>query len=82
MQQRAPFLVVKKRAPFFMEVFILMCWVIRKVRNGLIFNQILPTLEDAKRTFKTEFALLLWRAKRRCFPLIEQLLNNNLVQSS
>jgi len=46
-------------APFFMDIFILMCWAIWKVRNGLIFNQVQDSLEDAKKTFKTEFALLL-----------------------
>jgi hypothetical protein len=62
--------------PFFMEIIILMSWTIWQMRNGLIFNNKPPSLLEAKRAFKTEFALLLHRAKRRYFPEIDQWLNN------
>ena len=61
---------------FFMEIAILMSWSIWQVRNGLIFNNRPPSLQEAKRIFKTEFALLLHRAKRSYFPTIDQWLNN------
>jgi hypothetical protein len=62
--------------PFFMEIIILICWTIWQMRNGLIFRNIPPSLQEAKRAFKSEFALLLHRAKRSYFPVIDQWLNN------
>lgn len=64
------------QTPFFMEVIILMGWSIWKARNGLIFNQAPLSIDEVKRTFKSEFALVLYRAKRSYFPFIEQWLNN------
>jgi len=62
--------------PFFMEIIILMGWSIWNARNGLIFNQVQPSVEATKRAFKSEFALILLRAKRSYFPSIELWLNN------
>jgi hypothetical protein len=49
--------------PFFMKIIILMSWTIWQMRNGLIFRNIPSSLQEAKRAFGTEFALLLHRAK-------------------
>jgi hypothetical protein len=70
---------IQQRSPFFMEISIIMCWAIWKARNGQIFNQVQPSLEDVKGTSKTEFARLLWHAKRRYFPLTIELWLNNFV---
>jgi hypothetical protein len=64
------------QVPFFMEIIIVMGWSIWKARNGLIFSQVQPSLEDTKRAFKSEFAMILLHAKRSYFPFIEQWLNN------
>ena len=45
------------------------------MRNGLIFNNRPPSLQQAKGTFKIEFALLLFCAKRSYFPRVELWLN-------
>lgn len=64
------------RVPFFMEVILIMCWTIWKSRNDLIFSQVQPSLAQAKRFFKSEFALFLYRAKKSYFPFVSQWLNN------
>jgi hypothetical protein len=64
------------QVPFYMEIIILMCWAIWHVRNGLIFNNRLPTINEAKRLFKSEMVLLLVRARRSYFPWIELWINN------
>ena len=61
--------------PFFMEIIILMSWTIWQARNGLIFNNKPPSIQEAKRAFRSECALLLHRA-RSYFPTIELWLNN------
>ena len=61
---------VQMRVSFFMEVILIMCWTIWKSRNDLIFSQIQPNLDQAKRFFKSEFALFLCRAKRVISPLL------------
>jgi len=63
------------QVPFFTEIIILICWSIWQSRNGIIFNNKQPSIQDAKRTFKTKFVLLLLRAKRSYFPLIDLWLN-------
>ena len=64
------------QVPFYMEVIIIMSWTIWQMRNGLIFNNKPPSLQDASRAFKSEFALLLHRAKKSYFPGINLWLNN------
>ena len=63
------------QVPFFPEIIIIMCRTIWKARNGLIFNQVQPLIQESKKEFKQEFALLLLRAKRKYFPSIELWLN-------
>lgn len=65
--------------PFFMEIIILMCWVIWICRNNLIFNNSVPTVQSCKAIFKLEFSSMLWHAKRKYFPQIEEWIQN-LVQ--
>jgi hypothetical protein len=64
------------QVPFFMEIIILMCWMIWKARNDLIFRQIAPNIQMSKQSFKDEFSLLLLRAKKRYFPRINQWIAN------
>jgi hypothetical protein len=45
--------------PFFMEIIIIMCWTIWKVRNDMIFRQISPRMQNAKEDFRKEFEVLL-----------------------
>jgi hypothetical protein len=42
---------------FFMEIIILMCWIIWMARNDLIFRGQQPTLHLAAQRFKSEIAL-------------------------
>ena len=58
--------------PFFMEAIILMAWAILSIRNDQIFRGIVPTLHAARFNFRNEWRLLLLRAKKSYFPLIEQ----------
>jgi hypothetical protein len=64
------------RVPFFMKIIILLAWTIWKSRNDLIFKQINPSIQMAKRHFKEDFKLLILRAKRSYFPMIEQWIAN------
>lgn len=61
---------------FFIEIIILMCWLIWQSRNGVIFNSDKPSPLHTKRTFKLEFALLILHAKRSYFPRIESWISN------
>jgi hypothetical protein len=47
----------------FMDIIILMCWTIWMSRNDLIFRGQQPTLQLAAQRFKSEFALVVLRAK-------------------
>jgi len=62
--------------PFFMEIIVLMCWVIWKARKDLIFRQINPNIHIAKQCFLDELQMLLLRAKRRYSPRINQWIAN------
>jgi len=42
---------------FFMEIIILMCWVIWKARNDLIFRQINPLILNSKEDFRREIGV-------------------------
>ena len=64
------------QVPFYMEVVILMSWTIWHMRNGLIFSNKPPSLQEASRAFKSEFVILPLRAKRSYFPIIQLWLNN------
>jgi hypothetical protein len=62
--------------PFFMEIIILMCWVIWKSRNDLIFRQVNPSLQKIKDGFRYELSLLLLRTKRSYSLLLNQWIQN------
>jgi hypothetical protein len=62
--------------PFAMEVIILMTWAIWRSRNDWIFNSKDPSVETCKMKFISEFKLLLLRAKKKNFPVIEQWLDD------
>jgi hypothetical protein len=59
------------QVPFATKIIIIMCWTIWKARNELIFSQVQPSIQDSKREFRKEFALLILRAKKKYFPSIE-----------
>lgn len=60
------------QAPFFMEIIILMCWVIWKARNDAIFRQSAPNIQNLKMDFRVELQLLMLRAKRSYSPRFDQ----------
>ena len=49
--------------PFFIDIFILVCWSIWMARNCVIFRNLNPTIEDYRRCLTAELFLLLPRAK-------------------
>jgi hypothetical protein len=49
--------------PFFMEIVITMCWSIWTVRNDVIFRGMSALVQPCKSIFRTEFALVILRAK-------------------
>jgi hypothetical protein len=48
---------------FFMDIIILMSWTIWMARNDFIFRGQHPSLQVAVQRFKSEFALVILRAK-------------------
>jgi hypothetical protein len=74
-QHQDPFSVLEDfksqlNLPFFMEIVIIMCWSIWKVRNDLIFRGEAVSLEKCKAVFKKCFGLVILRAKKRYLPTI------------
>ena len=55
--------------PFFIDIFILVCWSIWMARNCVIFRNLNPTIEDYRRCLTAELFLLLPRAKISSSPL-------------
>jgi hypothetical protein len=47
--------------PYFMDLFMIGAWCIRKERNDFIFNYKPPSLENWKQLFKNEVKLHLFR---------------------
>jgi hypothetical protein len=47
-----------------------MCW------NNLIFNNTPATIQEYKTIFKHEFTSLLWQAKKKYFPRIQEWLQS------
>uniref|UniRef100_A0A0A9D6Q3 Reverse transcriptase zinc-binding domain-containing protein n=1 Tax=Arundo donax TaxID=35708 RepID=A0A0A9D6Q3_ARUDO len=45
------------------EIIIIAAWAIWITRNNMVFNQIQPTIQQWRSTFKKEFALVVQRAK-------------------
>ena len=50
--------------PFATKIIILMCWSIWTIRNGWIFNNRDPSVQECKAKFCMEFKLILLKAKR------------------
>jgi uncharacterized protein YfaT (DUF1175 family) len=48
---------------FFMDIVILMSWSIWMAQNDFIFKGQQPVIQEAKVKFKSEFALVIHRAK-------------------
>jgi len=59
-----------------MEIIILMCWVIWKARNDLIFRQINPLLLNSKEDFRREIRLLKYRTKHIISDSLDQWIAN------
>jgi len=57
--------------PFYMEIIVTMCWSIWTVRNDVIFKGIPASVQRCKTTFRTEFALVILRAKLAYHPAID-----------
>jgi hypothetical protein len=49
--------------PFAMEIIIIMSWCIWKETNAWLFNNEDPSVQHCKASFKSEFALVILRAK-------------------
>jgi hypothetical protein len=62
--------------PFFMEIIVTMCWAIWMMRNDIIFRNLAHSVQRCKNVFKTEFALVILRAKASLHPYIDQWLDN------
>jgi hypothetical protein len=57
--------------PFFMEILVTMRWSIWSVRNDVIFKGILASIQRCKLILRTEFALVILRAKSAYHPSID-----------
>jgi hypothetical protein len=57
--------------PFFMEIIILLAWSIWHTRNNWIFNNLDPSVQSCRRTFKKEFSVLLHKVKPSLLPAME-----------
>lgn len=70
---------IQLQVPFFMEIIIIMGWSVWKARNRLIFNQVQPAVESTKRAFKSEFALILLRAKKKLLSLYRAMVKESCL---
>jgi hypothetical protein len=59
------------RLPFSIEIVVTMCWAIWTCRNDVIFRNIPASIQHCKRIFKSEFALVILRAKPSYHPFID-----------
>lgn len=57
--------------PFFLEIIVTMCWSIWTVRNDAIFRGLPISIRSCKMIFKSEFALVILRAKYSFHPDID-----------
>lgn len=64
------------QVPFFMEIVIIMCWIIWKARNDWIFRQVIPNLQASKVFFREELHMLSLRMKRRHLMEFNQWITN------
>jgi len=79
--QLDPFQIIQSlkaqlQVPFFMEIIIIMCWVIWKARNDWIFRQMAPSLAFSKNAFREEMHWLSMRIKRDYSVLFNQWTSN------
>jgi hypothetical protein len=58
--------------PFFMEAIILMSWAIWMSRNNKIFKNVPPSVQSCRAIFKMELSSLLWRAKKKILPSLQE----------
>jgi hypothetical protein len=76
-----PFLALEEvkgqlAVPFFMEIIITFCWSIWMQRNDCIFKDLQPHPDSCLRHFKSEFALVILRAKARFKSPMSKWLDN------
>jgi hypothetical protein len=64
--------------PFALDIFILACWPIWKMRNAIIFRNRNVSVEDYKSNLAAEAFMLLHRTKRRITPLLESWIQSYL----
>ena len=65
-------------APFALDIFILVCWSIWMVRNGVIFKNKVASVDDCKRNLTAEALMLQHRTKARITPLLESWIQSHL----
>jgi len=56
--------------PFYMKIIVTMCWSIWTVKNDVIFKCIPASIQRCKSIFRTEFDLVILRAKVASFQLL------------
>jgi hypothetical protein len=61
----------KLQSEFFMVAVILLCWSIWTARNGWIFKNMHPSIQNCKQSFLTELRLVLHRIKPSALPRFE-----------
>jgi hypothetical protein len=64
--------------PFALDIFILTCWSIWKMRNDIIFRNRNVSVRDCKRNLTTKALMLLHRTKARITPTLESWIQSHL----
>jgi hypothetical protein len=62
--------------PFAMEIIVIMSWCIWKEQNAWLFSNEDPSIQHCKTSFRSEFALVILRAKQQKAILMSQWLEN------
>ncbi|GJN05198.1 hypothetical protein PR202_ga22807 [Eleusine coracana subsp. coracana] len=60
------------QVPFYIKTIILMSWCIWKQRNGWLFNNNDPSVQECLRNFKLEFFMVIHREKSSILPQMQQ----------
>lgn len=71
-QQNLEMMRTQINKPFFMEVIILTSWAIWMSRNNKIFKNVPPSVQSCRAIFKMELSSLLWRAKKKILPSLQE----------
>jgi hypothetical protein len=71
-QQNLEMMRTQINKPFFMEAIILMSWAIWMSRNNKIFKNVPPSVQSCRAIFKMELSSLLWRAKKKILPSLQE----------